>query len=153
MVEGIVRTFPAIIDVHSRINIETQRTADALVDIKRGFKAGFMDLRALNRIMTLPKSLKDIRNEETKMINYEEYDSRLVFEFSRPKNGDNCKILKIIPFRQFQDDDSDLTYSGPKYIIANATSNCTSFIEPPSEFAVHDKCATVNATISSDQPL
>ena len=120
-------------------------------EIIHSCRSGRVAIEALADLSTI-RDLRQFEERDTVLKNVTKRftgDQRFFkFEFIALKRSKSTKVYKLQAFDTYMDLQTDpyvLTYKGPKFVIYNATSNCTKGIEYDSTIgAVLDSCSAIN---------
>jgi len=143
--EQILDNMPELMHHVSEINIEIQRDADLLGEIRESFKRGQVNTVALSKVLNFRLArLDDYATADTKLLHFRETGNRLLFHFTVPKRDKNIRIYKLISFKEYLGDTQYREYRGPQFVFSNITNNCTKFTS--NQIQVADNCTETNAT-------
>jgi len=131
------------------INIEIQRDANSLERKRGAFKLGQLHTVVLAKLINSGLSrLDDFRNNDPKLLIFQVKEGELLIHFSGPKRDKQVKILKIFPLRGYLRENRLKVYGGARYFMANATDDCTRFIDTTDdEPIVKGSCMETGSTL------
>lgn len=134
----------------SQAGIRMKAQSDQAIKLANGITTGQLPYQEMADFFGLP-GLGTMSHDDVKLMSVKILPKNLIaFKFAIRISDFDATILKADPFVAWSNvgtsEETLNVYQGPTFALHNATSNCTTAIPEPKQYAVFENCSIANFT-------